>query len=176
MDTKMIEHVQHYVIPAAHSFLPDTMASTKAIAHLLTIGEYESAFEKRLQGKGPARGLWQFEISGVRAVMTHPRSMHLAAAVIEGLRYKNPKLGPAQQAAIVHIAVAHNDTLACALARLTMWTVLHPLPAEQDFEEAWAQYLFAWNPNREKADKERFRRAHNKAWALVKKRMLSEEL
>lgn len=43
-------------------------------------------------------------------------------------------------------AMAWNDTLACAMARLLLWTDPAKLPAVGDKEEAWNYYLRCWRP------------------------------
>ena len=47
---------------------------------------------------------------------------------------------------VVFEAMAWNDTLACAMARLLLWMQPPALPAIGDKEGAWQYYLKAWRP------------------------------
>lgn len=145
----MIDHILRFTIPAAYSLLPDGMRSDKATAMLLAVGLQESdGFTARRQyNRGPAHGFWQFErAGGVKGALTHPASKDAADAVIDALRYRLPKATPARQALEVFEAITHNDTLACCLARLLLWTLPVPLPGRDDVSTAWHQYVEAWRP------------------------------
>jgi hypothetical protein len=144
----VIDHVLRFTIPAAYSLLPVEMRSEKATAMLLTIALQESAFAERKQINGSARGFWQFELLGLKAVMRHPRTKPAADAVIDALCYRLPRHGPAQQATAVHDALADNDTLACGFARLLLWTLPVSLPGPDEAQRAWQQYLDAWRPGK----------------------------
>ena len=173
----MVDHVLTFTVPAAYSLLPPAMRSDKATAMLLAVGLHESdGFSARRQyNRGPAHGFWQFERTGTRGVLEHPRSEAAAAEVIAALRYQLPTATPARQALEVFEAVTHNDTLACCLARLLLWTLPVPLPAEDDPSAAWAQYVQGWKPGAvtKGTDEDRIRlRAHfyhcyAEAWGRV---------
>lgn len=116
---------------------------------LLAIAIQESNLRHRVQmvgdhktwweSSGPARGLWQFEIAGVNAVMGNAKCRRVLAPALEALNYPaTPK--------IVHDAIAHNDMLACAMARALYYTVPEPLP--HTAQEGWEQYLWAWRPGK----------------------------
>ena len=67
----MIGHILAHTLPAAYSLLPAEMESAEATALLLSIGLQESQFTHRRQVGGPARGFYQFELSGVQGVLRH---------------------------------------------------------------------------------------------------------
>lgn len=133
----MIEHVAVHVIPAAMSLLPLKMDTPPARVMLLAIGLQESRFMHRKQIGGPARGFWQFEGGGVNGVARHDASKTHLGAVCQMLRYKTPE---------VFGAIADNDILACAVARLLLWTHPDRLPTNAD--DAWTYYLGLWRPGR----------------------------
>jgi len=143
-----------HVLPAALGLLPERMGGPLAEVNLLAIGWQESRLTHRWQLgrnvlsramhlRGPARGLWQFEKVGVGGVLTHRASAAAAAAVCAALNYQ-------ADVATVHGAVAHNDVLACAFARLLLWTHPDPLPraSEDAAAAAWDYYLALWRPGR----------------------------
>jgi hypothetical protein len=142
----MIAFVAARVIPAALSLLPPKMDTPEARAMLLAIGGQESAFRHRRQVNGPARGLWQFERGGLIGAQMHPSSSKHADAVCAALLYDR------DQSDELHRALADNDILACALARLLLWTDAKPLPPESDAGAAWNYYLRVWRPGRPHPD------------------------
>jgi hypothetical protein len=108
--------------------LPAEMASVPATAMLLATGLQESRFlERRQLPGGPARGFWQFELTGVEAVLAHPSSAQHIAAALRQLRY--PHHIPAT---FIHSALEHNDVLACCFARCLLWTHPSKMPAQDD--------------------------------------------
>lgn len=112
--------------------------SPEARVMLYAIGLQESRFQHRRQVGGPARGFWQFERGGgVAGVLNHPASRGPAAAVLT-LRGV-----PASGA---YAALEHDDMLACAFARLLLYTDPRPLPATAD--AAWDYYLDNWRPGK----------------------------
>ena len=132
-------HLAH-TLPAALSLLPKEMDTPEARILLLAIGLQESKFRDRLQIGGPARGFWQFEKGGgVAGVLSHPASAKHAATVCAALTY------PATPS-VVHQAIADNDVLACACARLLLWTL--PKPMARTATEGWLDYLDAWRPGK----------------------------
>lgn len=133
-------YISTYVFPPAFSLLPSEMDSREARVLLLAIGLQESGFRDRLQHGGPARGFWQFEsLGGVRGVLTHPSTSQHAGDVCTALGYEK-LITP------VSYAIADNDPLACAFARLLLWSLLGPLGTSAD--EGWRQYLKAWRPGK----------------------------
>jgi hypothetical protein len=120
-------------------------SDTRAAVLLLAIAGQECGLADRCQVsaggvRGPAHGLWQFErAGGVMGVLRHPQSRAIAEAVCAALLVK-----PEPDA--VWQAIEHNDTLACAFARLLLWTDPKALPG--DAEGGWALYSRTWRPGR----------------------------
>ena len=115
--------------------------TAQAERFLLAIAGQESGFAHRRQmGDGPARGWWQFERGGgVAGVLAHRASAGVAKAVCEALAV------PASAAA-VHPALEHCDLLACAFARLLIFTDPAPLPETE--LAGWSYYLRVWRPGK----------------------------
>lgn len=157
----MIDLAIRRIIPAALQLLPPAMDSPPALAMLLAIGLQESRFvHRRQQQQGPARGFWQFETAGVRAVLQHQESAAHARAVLDALQYS-----AAAPAWVVQSALEHNDILAAAFARLLLWTLPQALPGPQDRAAAWGQYLDAWRPG--KPQLASWAGCYRQAWDLV---------
>lgn len=139
----MLFHVHQHVIPAAYSLLPAAMDSPEATAMLLAIGLQESQFEHRRQlGRGPARGLFQFEKVGVRGVLTHEKTEPHISRVLSILKYAGASTDEC------HMAIEHNDVLACCFARLLLWTVPGKLPDQHSYEKGWDIYINGWCPGK----------------------------
>jgi hypothetical protein len=136
------------IYSATASLLPVKMASIESKALLLAIGLQESAFEHRRQmNDGPARSWWQFEQGGaVRGVLQHAATRPYILPIIEQFGYED-------YPATCWTAIEHNDIVACAFARLLLWTVPSKLPKPEQHEVAWRQYLWAWRPGKPHADK-----------------------
>lgn len=131
-----------YVYPAAMELLPPRMDSLAAKAMLLTIALQESRLTHRRQVHGPARGFWQFEKGGgVTGVLHHQDTAEPIRHVCEALSYS-----PTVNAC--YPALEHNDVLACAFARLLLWTVPDDLPSIDEAERGWSQYLVSWRPGK----------------------------
>lgn len=122
--------------------LPSKFDSPTANVLLLAIGLQESRFEHRQQIGGPAHGFWQFERrGGVAGVLGHPRSKPyaIAACAIRGV---------AATSEAAYGAIVQDDLLACAFARLLLWTDPRSLPPLNDVEGAWKAYERNWRPGR----------------------------
>jgi len=120
--------------------LPAKFDGPAARIQLLAIGMQESGFAVRQQTGGPARSYWQFEQGGgIRGVLTHPASKAYARAIC-GLR----DVAPVESD--VYAAFLSDDQLACAFARLLLWTDSAPLPQVGDEKGAWALYHHTWRP------------------------------
>lgn len=154
----MIEHLLQFTLPAAYSLLPPQMESKEASAMLLAISLQESGAEHRRQVNGSARGFWQFERAGVRAVLTHPRSEAHVARATKALCYF-------PTAERIHGVIEHNDTLAAVCARLLLWTLPVPLPGRADRVMSWGQYTAAWRPGKPRP--ETWAEHFAAAWELV---------
>lgn len=126
--------------------------SPEAECMVLAAGLQESKLKARDQivrakpkGKiGPATGLWQFEREGgVKGVLSHSATVTVARRVCE-------ELGVRPERQIVWEKLVEFDLLACAFARLLLWTDPQKLPpvkvgAEQ---EAWDYYIRCWRPGK----------------------------
>ena len=127
--------------------LPPAMDSTEARVLMYAIGLQESRFTHRAQvidggGKGPARGLWQFERGGgVAGVLRHPASRFWANSVC------NARNVPAQPLN-TWLALETDDVLAAALARLLLFTDPARLPAIGEQATSLRYYLRVWRPGK----------------------------
>jgi len=148
------------VVGPGLALLPSTMDSERARVLLLAIGLQESRLEHRRQIGGPARGLWQFErAGGVQGVLRHEATAQLAAEVCRAR-------GVAPDVSVVYGQLEHDDLLACAFARLLLWTDPQPLPALGYSAAAWQYYLRTWRPG--KPHRETWDRLYRKALEVVR--------
>lgn len=135
------------VITPALAILPERMDTPAARAMLIAIALQESGLMHRRQlAGGPAHGSWQFEPIGVQGVLSHHATGELAAGVAGVLLY------PADRD-VIYQAIADNDLLACAFARLLLWRDPEPLPERGQGAKAWEQYLRLWAPGRPRPEK-----------------------
>ena len=133
------------ILDAALAGLPPSMDTPQARVQLIAIALQESRLIHRAQlvkgkpgAKGPARGLWQFELGGgVAGVLTHPASMHHALIDATGRSNRD-----------VWLALETDDVLACRLARLLLWTDPRPLPKRGDAAAGWNYYIRTWRPGK----------------------------
>lgn len=134
-------------ISLALSLLPAKMTSPEALAMLYAIGLQESGMTARVQmNGGPARGLWQNERGGgVHGVLTSPSTMVLAMQVCAARGIQAAE-GPVWQ------ALASDDVLAAAFARLILYADPAPLPALDDVQGSWACYQRNWRPGKPRPD------------------------
>jgi len=113
----------------------------------MTIAGQESNWQYRLQQGGPARSFWQFESGGgVAGVLNHPASSASIRTVCDKLRI-------ACNQSTVYEAMAWNDQLAVAMARLLLYTDPAALPAVGQVQAAWDYYLRNWRPGAPHPDK-----------------------
>lgn len=131
----------HDIYAITMGLLPPDMAQERARSMLIAIGLQESRFAYRKQIGGPARGFWQFERGGIRGVLNHDKTMAPIRGVLAALKYQ-----PLEDQC--YEAVAHNDVLAMAFARLLLFTVPEHLPGRYEADKAWDQYMWAWRPGR----------------------------
>lgn len=138
------------VVGPALQLLPVGMDSPKARVLLLAIALQESRFEHRRQlvgnppkPTGPAKSFWQAEMGGgmVRGVRIHPKTN---AAVRKILQAR----GVPSSDAYIWDAIEYDDVLACALARLLLFTDPKPLPEIGDVNGAWDTYVRVWRPGK----------------------------
>lgn len=140
----LLDSILRSAVSPALSLLPPKMDSDAARVEMLAICLQESEGINRIQfGDGPAHGLWQMEEGGgVRGVMTHPSSRDYARAACYTRKL------PFDQHT-VWAALAHDDVLAAAFARLLLWTDFHPLPGlDAPDDETWAYYERNWRPGK----------------------------
>lgn len=129
-------------VETAFQLLPVKMDSRQARIILAAIGYQETKYLTRVQyGSGPARGFWQFEEGGgVKGVMNHKASAELARKVCHAR-------GVPFVRSTVWAALATDDVLSAAFARLLMYTDPFELPDTQ--AAAWDMYANRlWNPGK----------------------------
>ena len=143
-------NVPKHVVQAVHEalrLLPPAMDSTEARVLMYAIGLQESRFTHRAQvidggGKGPARGLWQFERGGgVAGVLRHPASRFWANSVCNARNIPPQPLN-------VWLTLETDDVLAAALARLLLFTDPARLPAIGEQATSLRYYLRVWRPGK----------------------------
>lgn len=112
---------------------------------LVAISGQEAKWIYKKQIKGPARGLWQFELGslecggGICGVFRHPATKHFVQELCtECLVDHNPSA--------IYRALEYNDLLAAYIARLLLWTDIHPLPRNE--AEGWTTYIANWRPGK----------------------------
>jgi len=130
--------IQVGIVPAL-GLLPKQMDSPAAKAMIIAICLQESRLEHRRQISGPARGYPQFEMGGIRGVLKHPASAPHAVMLCADLDCE-------AKVDAVYTAIEYSDVIAAGFARLLLWTLPDPLPAQHETEEGWRQYLDAWRP------------------------------
>lgn len=146
------------VISATMHLFESKFDSPGARAMLIAIALQESRLLHRRQIQGPARGFHQFEIGGVRAVLTHKVVSPIAESIAQALRY------PPEPSAL-HPAFEHNDILDCAFARLLLWADPRPLPKLGQHDLAWQVYMFGWRPG--KPHRQTWNDFYEEAWSVV---------
>jgi hypothetical protein len=137
------------VLDVALALLPQAMDSTRARVQIVATGLQESQLTHRRQlvgnpprPVGPAKGLWQFERGGgCKGVVSHPASRYWMRGVCDALDVDFT-------ATAIWNAIESNDVLACAAARLLLFTDPKPLPFLADEREAWRLYMRTWRPGK----------------------------
>lgn len=144
----LLSDVTRSAIDPALALLPPAMDTPQARLLLLAIGLQESGLCARCQvveggGRGPARGLWQFErAGGVLGVLQHPKTKAHALSVCEARDV-------AADSRTVWEALEHDDVLAAAFARLLIYSDPLVLPDQKSVEAGWRLYaLRTWRPGR----------------------------
>ena len=140
-----LQAILHDFVNPGMGLLPEKMRTPQAQAMLLAIGLQESGFATTVQyGGGPAHSYWQFERGGgVKGVLGHPASKDLAAAVCK-------ERGVAVDAMSVWQAMAKDQVLSAALARLLLWTDAASIPGlvSENGPASWMMYLRNWRPGK----------------------------
>lgn len=105
---------------------------------VMTIAGQEGNWQFRRQIGGPARSFFQFERGGgVHGLFTVTAVKLKAVCDALDIPYEESS---------VFEAMAWNDTLACCMARLLLWTDPKPLPDVGDERGAWLYYVNLWRP------------------------------
>ena len=133
-------------------------ATREAVIMLTAIGLQESRLAERAQivvkangvnGKGPARGLWQFEKGSVesRGGVTGV-FMHQGVARLSNLETAMQHFGldPSWTPARIWAELETNDRAACFVARLLLYT--DPARLTLNADEMWSVYLRTWRPGK----------------------------
>lgn len=134
-------------VDAALALLPPQMDTPAARVMLLAIGLQESRLTARAQiltggGKGPARGLWQFEQGGgCRGVLRHSASQYW-------MHHLCDQRGCPPTPSSLWSRIETDDVLAAGAARLLLFTDPRRLPQIGDDQGAWALYLRVWRPGK----------------------------
>ena len=154
-----MKHILTTIIEPALRILPPMMTSRRAKAMLLAIGIQESRLTHRKQIGGPATGLWQFERGGgVAGVLRHHKTRDIAQDVCW-------RLGNSGTVAAVYHQLGHDDVIAACFARLLLWTLPGALPARDDAQGGWDQYIAAWRPG--KPHRHTWDDFYREAWEVV---------
>jgi hypothetical protein len=124
---------------------PVGVVREEARVMLLAIAAQETGWTQRRQvGGGPARSYWQFELGGgVAGVL---------AQQPDRIKRVCQRLDIPVAPSAIFEAMAWNDYLAIAMARLLLWTDPAPLPAIGQADAAWAYYLRLWRPGKPRPD------------------------
>jgi hypothetical protein len=148
-----------YAILPSFKLLPSSMRNIEACAFILAICLQESELKSRRQIGGPARGYAQFELSGIRGILAHPKTTLLARTICFFLDV------PVMDVVILR-AMEYNDILTSAFSRLLIWTHPDRLPKEGESELAWKQYLELWRPGKPRI--EPWASNFSKAWEITR--------
>jgi len=120
------------------SLCPKISVGREACVMMIAIAGQESDWQERRQIRGPARSYWQFErMGGVVEVMDK---------CPEPLRNVTLWTQIPYQREVLFEAMAWNDALAFAFARLLLWQDRAPLPPLGAEATAWDYYLRNWRP------------------------------
>ena len=151
-----ISSVVESAIYPALKLLPQNMGTSQAIAMMVAIGLQESRLAARAQildggGKGPARGLWQFE-QGTRESRGGVWGVYLHRSSAEPLRLLCRALDVNYDPRSIWAELEHNDILAAGVARLLLWTDPGKLPQIGKAQDAWDCYVRTWRPGKPKPE------------------------
>lgn len=147
---QQIQHPAEMLYPAP-VFLPTSLL-------LLTIAGVETAWGARVQVPGgQARGFWQCQKDGAIANA-------MARRLLTCRRVCDTLCVPCDIDTIFE-AIAWNDALAFAIARVALDCDPNPIPSIGDAQNAWATYLRVWRPG--KPSEDRFMLAYHEALAVL---------
>ncbi len=134
------------------------VSDDKARVLVMAIAGQESGWQFRRQIGGPARSFWQFEQGGGVAGLLQVTSSKLQAVCAA--------LDIPFNSADIFQAMAWNDTLACCMARLLLWSDPRPLPPAGVPDLGWTYYLHNWRPGMPHPDS--WYKCYGIAWTLTK--------
>lgn len=140
-------------VSEALAVLPARMDTPEARAMLIAIALQESRLKHRWQvldsgGKGPARGLLQFE-QGTRASRGGVWGVYLHKISSPHLAHLCHARSVAFDPPAIWKALETDDVLAAGLARLLLLTDPCALPLRGEFEASWALYARrTWRPGK----------------------------
>lgn len=143
----------------ALELLPDQMGGLEPRVLLTATALQESGLVSRWQivnggGKGPARGLLQFEY-GSKLTRGGVWGVYLHHASSEPLRLLCRAVDVRFEPRAIWAELEHNDILAAGVGRLLYWTDPFRLPELGQVPLAWNYYLRNWRPGK----------PHQKRWA-----------
>lgn len=152
-----LDTIEVTAIGPALALLPSRLDTDGARIMLRAICLQESAGVHRYQvlsggRKGPARGLWQFELGsklwkgGVWGVFLHPASRFWLS---ELCRARGCEFDPRA----IWEQLERDDVLAAGVARLLLFTDPRPLPLPGMQEDAWDCYQRNWRPGKPHPDR-----------------------
>ena len=137
-----LQNIKTAIFDETFSLLSPGHNTVQAKAMLLAIGLQESRFEHRRQIGGPAHGFWQFEAGGgVRGVLNHAQTSN-------AIRHVCSERGVKPTVNDCYEAIVDDDVLACAFARLLLYTVPGKLPNQDERQKGWEQYIEGWRPGK----------------------------
>ena len=133
------------MIPPAHEAM-GIKTSPESRVMMIAICLQESNLTHRVQvlangGRGPARGVSQFEKGGVRGVWKHHIS-HEPLRLLCKARDVSFDIDP------IWASLEFDDVMAAGLTRLLLLTDPRPLPSVGDPVGSWAYYLRCWRPGK----------------------------
>lgn len=140
------------IVTPALALLPAAMDSPEARVLLAAIALQESNLGSRWQvldggGKGPARGLLQFERGGgCVAVLMNQSSRYW---MVMACRARGVK----PLARDLWLALESDDILAVIAARLLLFTDPARLPGVRETNTAWSYYIRNWRPGKPHPDR-----------------------
>lgn len=134
------------------------VSDDKARVLVMAIAGQEGNWQYRRQIGGPARSFWQFEQGGGIAGLLHVTSTKMQAVCAA--------LDIPFNSADIFEAMAWNDTLACCMARVLLWSDPKPLPEIFDVWPGYTYYASNWRPGLPHPD--RWEKCHGIATLLIK--------
>lgn len=134
------------------------VSDDKARVLVMAIAGQEGDWQYRRQIGGPARSFWQFEQGGGVSGLLHvtSRKMQAVCAALD-IPFDSDD---------IFEAMAWNETLACCMARLLLWSDPRPLPFVGNESGAWGYYLQGWRPGL--PHPERWPKCYGTAMSFVK--------